>query len=518
MLHTYFATSNFLAAFAVWLGVVVLALTIFCVRRLYFHPYSKYPGPLLGKLTNYYAVYHSWKGDQHLDMWRCHEKYGPYVRYGPNELSVNTAAGLKEIYSHGRNFKKSVKYNAMVHQAANTLTTIDKRKHGKKRRLISQAFSDAAFRGYEETIQQKIAQLCTALRREGDNSNEIVPDGSWGPAKNMSHWCDWFTFDVMCSVIFGVPWSSLTEKKYRNVPHLIEVSNVRVGCLIEAGGSKNMKIDKYLFPAAIAARNQFVKFVNDIIRQGMAMSGKGSLKGAFALLRDATDPETQEPLSFKELCGESATLVVAGTDTTSTAVAASIYYLCHHPKVYERAVQEVRSTFQSRAEIGLGPKVNSCTYLRAVIEESMRLSPSAPGPLWRQADAGGATVDGQYIPQGLEAGTCVYAIQHHPEIYPQPFKFVPERWLGPEAVPDPYRSEYSPFAGFTPFSIGPRGCIGKPLAYIELTLTLCHILYAFDMRLPQGVKVNEDAEYQLALHITAAKEGPLVEFRPRTVV
>lgn len=117
----------------------------------------------------------------------------------------------------------------------------------------------------------------------------------------------------MCSVIFGVPWSSLTEKKYRNVPHLIEVSNVRVGCLIEAGGSKNMKIDKYLFPASIAARNQFVKFVNDIIRQGMAMSGKGSLKGAFALLRDATDPETQEPLSFKELCGESATLVVAGT-------------------------------------------------------------------------------------------------------------------------------------------------------------------------------------------------------------
>jgi cytochrome P450 len=77
----------------------------------------------------------------------------------------------------------------MVHQAANTLTTIDKRKHGKKRRLISQAFSDAAFRSYEQTIQQKIAQLCTALRRRDDDSNEIVPDGNWGPAKNMSHWC-----------------------------------------------------------------------------------------------------------------------------------------------------------------------------------------------------------------------------------------------------------------------------------------------------------------------------------------
>ncbi|RAL06656.1 cytochrome P450, partial [Aspergillus homomorphus CBS 101889] len=313
MLLASFASSNyFLAAFVACMGVTVLALTGLCVYRLFFHPYAKYPGPFLAKLTNYYAVYHSWKGNQHVDMWRCHEKYGPYVRYGPNELSINTAVGLKDIYAHGRNFKKSVKYNAMVHQAANTLTTIDKRKHGKKRRLISQAFSDAAFRNYEETIQEKIAQLCTALRRQDDDSQELVPDGTWGPVKNMSKWCDWFTFDVMCSVIFGVPWSSLTEKTYRHVPHTIEVSNVRVGCLIEAGGSKNLKIDKYLFPAAIAARNQFVKFVNDIIRQGMAMSAKGSMKGAFALLRDATDPETQEPLSFKELCGESATLVVAG--------------------------------------------------------------------------------------------------------------------------------------------------------------------------------------------------------------
>ncbi|KAJ5714392.1 cytochrome P450 [Penicillium malachiteum] len=518
MLLVSSASSNLLDAFFVCMGVTALAFTSLCVYRLFFHPYAKYPGPLLGKLTNYYAVYHSWKGDQHLDMWRCHEKYGPYVRYGPNELSINTAAGLKEIYAHGRNFKKSVKYNAMVHQAANTLTTIEKRKHGKKRRLISQAFSDAAFRSYEETIQEKISQLCTALRCHDDDSQEVVPDGTWGTAKNMSHWCDWFTFDVMCSVIFGVPWSSLTEKKYRHIPHTIEVSNVRVGCLIEAGGSKNLKIDKYLFPAAIAARNQFVKFVNDIIRQGMAMSAKGSMKGAFALLRDAVDPETQEPLSFKELCGESATLVVAGTDTTSTALAASLYYLTHHPKVYERAVQEVRSTFQSRDEIRLGPKVNSCSYLRAVIEETMRLSPSAPGPLWRQADVGGATVDGQYIPQGLEVATCVYSIHHSSEIYPQPCKFVPERWLGPEATPEPYRSEYSPHAGFNPFSIGPRGCIGKPLAYIELTLTLSHILYAFDMRLPPVVKTSEDDEYRLSLHITAAKEGPWVEFRPRAVV
>lgn len=84
------------------------------MHRLFFHSLAKYPGPWLAKVTNLYSGYHAWKGDLHLDMWRCHEKYGgclsilpvlspmlisafeigDFVRYGPNSLLVNTAAGL----------------------------------------------------------------------------------------------------------------------------------------------------------------------------------------------------------------------------------------------------------------------------------------------------------------------------------------------------------------------------------------------------------------------------------------
>lgn len=46
------------------------------IYALFFHPLAKYPGPLLGKLTTLYAAYHAWKGDLHLDIWRCHERYG----------------------------------------------------------------------------------------------------------------------------------------------------------------------------------------------------------------------------------------------------------------------------------------------------------------------------------------------------------------------------------------------------------------------------------------------------------
>jgi hypothetical protein len=67
---------------------------------VFFHPYAKYPGPFLAKFTDLYAGYHAWKGDLHLDMWRCHMKYGDKVRYAPNRLNVNTVTGLRSKKIH----------------------------------------------------------------------------------------------------------------------------------------------------------------------------------------------------------------------------------------------------------------------------------------------------------------------------------------------------------------------------------------------------------------------------------
>jgi hypothetical protein len=67
------------------------------IYNTHFHPYAKYPGPFLAKFTDLYAGYHAWKGDIHLDMWRCHQVYGDKVRYAPNRLNINTVTGLKSM-------------------------------------------------------------------------------------------------------------------------------------------------------------------------------------------------------------------------------------------------------------------------------------------------------------------------------------------------------------------------------------------------------------------------------------
>jgi hypothetical protein len=80
------------------------------IYNVFFHPYAKYPGPLLAKVTDLYAGYHAWKGDIHLDMWRCHEIYGDKVRYAPNRLNVNTVTGLKSKSTRGITFTFGTKY------------------------------------------------------------------------------------------------------------------------------------------------------------------------------------------------------------------------------------------------------------------------------------------------------------------------------------------------------------------------------------------------------------------------
>ena len=250
-------------------------------------------------------------------------------------------------------------------------------------------------------------------------------------------------------------------------------------------------------------------------------------KDFFYYLLNARDPETGKGFTTPELWGESNLLIVAGSDTTSTALAAAFFYLVHNPSKLGKVTKEVRTTFQNLEDIHSSPPLNGCKYLRAVIDEAMRLSPPVGGIVPREVLSGGLDIDGLHIPAGTVVGTPHYALHHNPAYFPEPFTFLPERWIADSSPQITTESIALANSAFCPFSIGPRGCIGKGIAYVELMTSLARTVWMYEFRKVEGMRAGEGfagaeegrrrvGEYQLKDSFTSMKDGPWVEFRERS--
>jgi cytochrome P450 len=301
-------------------------------------------------------------------------------------------------------------------------------------------------------------------------------------------------------------------------------------------------------------------------RQVMERSKNTSLdssgrKDIFHYLLNAKDPETGEGLPKSELWMEGNTLIVAGSDTSSTTISATLYHLLRNTACLKRLAGELHSAFDELEDIRTGPKLHACSYLRACIDEAMRMSPAVPGLLPRLVLPGGLDITALnlHIPAGVDVGTCTYAIHHHKDYVVEPLTYNPSRWLqrpnggshrrqrsdSGVAVQQAFESDkdYETKDGlrhrdheqehdallsvFAPFSLGNRACLGKPLVYTEISIAIARLVWKYDMRLvdvsPADPSVRADVkngrrvegDYHLRDWFLSANEGPVVQFAER---
>lgn len=518
-----------------WLGLFGAAGLFYTVGlviyRVFFHPLAKYPGPLIAKITDAYQLYHAYKGDRHLEFWRLHQKYGKVVRFGPNSLVFNSNKALKEIYGFRSNVRKAEFYNAFVHPAANTHNTRDKELHARKRRVLSHAFAEGAMKEMQRYILGNVRTFCEqiGIQDAGDEAK------GWTQPRNMADWCNYLAMDILGDLSFGKAFHMLESPDNRFALGLVEAATTRHLICGTMPVVDRLKLDKVLFPGLAAGRARYMAYSKGQLTERTKLGEETDRRDFFYYLLKARDPETGQGFSTPELWGESNLLIIAGSDTTSTAMAATLFYLVRCPRALKTVTEEIRSKFKDVEEITSGQLLASCTYLRACIDEAMRLSPSVGGILPREVLPGGMTIDGETIPAGTVVGTPHYALHHNEDYFPSAYEYVPERWLVGASNPLTGRGTSEDEvalaqSAFCPFSIGPRGCIGKGLAYVEMTSTLARTIYLYDMRKAIGVEdpgegkaSNEwgrhrPSEFQLVDTFTSAKNGPMVEFRKAEAV
>ncbi|TLD03502.1 uncharacterized protein PgNI_11563 [Pyricularia grisea] len=541
-----------------FVAAIIIFLLSISIYRLFFHPYARYPGPFLAKLTSWYSVYHTYIGDLHTDVYECHCKYGDIIRYGPNRIVINTVPAWKAIYGHGSNVAKSKAYLRMslVPGAHNTIGTLDDHKHGKKRRILKQGLSDAQIRtmdfelrsaalNFAEQLGEEHDRFAHAGKNDGAAAQPSYHDG-WSGPKNMAHWCDFFAFDVMSHIVFGMSYNLLRSAENHWIVECVMGQMRRFSFLMQLPELEDMGLHRFLFPEARRKALRFVQKSREIMEARRTRSEKdgSATSDVFTKLLAARDAQTGYGLDQRQLWAESNLLIVAGSDTSSAGLAATFFYLSANPQAYDRAAAEVRSVFPTPEAVAQGPKLSSCTYLRACVQEALRMSPPAGGPMWREALAGGLRLPRPggpleagrgtwltrwwkqkqeladlFVPAGLEVASGIYALNHNAAHFPDPMVYRPERWLSAEGDEDQVARAK---AAFATFSTGPRNCVGQGLAVAEIMMAIAAVMAGYDFRRATDRRLAAVGESQGSVFagqyltkwsFTSIKDGPYLEFK-----
>ncbi len=292
------------------------------------------------------------------------------------------------------------------------------------------------------------------------------------------------------------------HKLYNNklFDYILYETRERFTCLIENMVQSRLTLDTH-------ARPDFFSFVADALPSEAA--------------------KTRDSVIWKEAM----VFLVAGGGTVATTMAAALFYLSRNPSCYRRLADEIRATFSSDKDIKSGSQLASCDYLRACIDEALRMSPPVSANLWRQQvtmDKEPMFIDGHHIPRGTLFGVNIYALSHNVAIFSEPFTFKPERWLPPSStnVKTAESDEVTRkqmLQTFASFSIGPRNCVGKPLAYLEISVVLAKTLWYFDFEpapgplgsIGEGRDRGRPGEFCTHETFTSNHDGPLLVFHQR---
>ncbi|TAQ91634.1 hypothetical protein B7494_g39 [Chlorociboria aeruginascens] len=525
---------SFIFSILIALGFYVISIIIY---RLGFHPLARYPGPLLGRLTDWYSIYHAWKGDRPLDFYRLHQKYGQFVRFGPNRISVNSVEGLKAVYGAKANTQKSTYYSVFDHffEYPSIETVIDKEHHMRKRRVLSRALSDRALKSMESVLSDKLRGFCDQFSVKPGYADEKAAE-AWSDTKNMSELLKYLTFDLMGDFCFGQSFNVMEKSENR---YLLKVICDGIHALSIVGhipGLLRFGIGNLFFPKLVRGLYEYKEYSQKLANDCLKGNSEKEVDSVFRLLLQETEAENGGEAFLPELVSESSLLLIAGSshaqypssksyindkigfDTTSTACANTLFHLLNNPQALNRLSTEIRQTFSTASEIKDAKALSGCHYLRACIDESMRISPPVGAMLPREVLPGGLFIDDYFFPAGTDIGIAAYNIHHNETYFKDPFTYNPSRWIPGDGMAN--EELLLARSAFAPFSTGPRGCAGKNMAYLEVGTVVTMLMWAFDMRLVgnEGMDADEARkrwDEQTLDKFVAQVNGPLVEFKRR---
>jgi benzoate 4-monooxygenase len=326
----------------------------------------------------------------------------------------------------------------------------------------------------------------------------VIPHGGYSKLNALS-WFNYIAFDIIGDLAFGTPFGML--EKGRDIAEIqrtpdspityapaVEVLNRRgevsatLGCLPELKPWAKWLPDPFFSKGLTAVEDLAgiaVARVGARLEASKAGDGSSQRVDLLARLMEGRD-EQGNKLGRAELTAEAQTQLIAGSDTTSNTSCALLYWVLSTPHVLPRLQAELDAAIPAGVEVPSFAAVKDLPYLRAVINETLRIHSTSSLGLPRAVPADGPGVDilGHHFPGGTVLSVPSYTIHHATAIWGDDAEqFVPERW-------ERGMSEAQKNA-FIPFGYGPRSCVGRNVAEMELALIIATVFRRYEFELYQ---------------------------------
>ncbi|QKX62808.1 uncharacterized protein TRUGW13939_09973 [Talaromyces rugulosus] len=466
-------------------GILLVSyLILYPTVEYYYDPKGlrKFPNlNALSGLTNLSFVYEARKGIRSEKLLELHKKF-------------------PDIYGHGTPCIKDDFYTVLVGSHYHLADVVDKPDHARKRKILSSAYALKNLEGWEHKVADKTERLvrafdarCTVPLAANDTKKISADDLT----VDYRAWTNFFTIDAIADIGLSERLGFLDNGNdivtaERKDGTIYTVPSYRACLHATARAQSNLvwaynwfpfltKVSKIISPR-FREYWRLNEGWNDIVWhrtcQRLRRYQAGEVLDDFftSLMEDKSG--NMNMMEFGEIMAEVSIMMNAGSDTTALAMNNAMFLMLKNPRCLAKLREELDSVLDPEDVVAPYDKIRYLPYLRACLDESMRIYPPTSFGLPRRTPHEGAFIGDDQIAGDTTVSISAYVAHRNPSIFPDPDAFQPERWVGENG------KELKPY--FISFSAGARGCIGRNISYLEQSVVLASVLHRYEFALPSA--------------------------------
>ncbi|KAL9640463.1 MAG: hypothetical protein Q9164_000282 [Protoblastenia rupestris] len=409
------------------------------------------------------------------------DELGYLVRIAPNEVACSDPEAIQTIYGTKTTFTKTDYYDAWAppnNGYVGHFPARDEKEHSERRRIVNNTYSMSSVLESEKAIDSCTQLFCETMRDFAEQKSVV----------DLGLWINMYAFDVLGELFYGKMFGFMSERKdIGNYMKAIDslLPAFTIGGTVPSYLNKMYLFSTILFSPSVRGALGAVKHIENASeaavkrRKQEIEENKDDKRDMLRkMLEINADRGEKIDFTYQHICVESHSSIFAGADTTAIAINSILYHLMRNPAPYEKLTAEIDAavadgTLSMPAAYAEAVKL---PYLRACINEGMRLHPSVGLTMPRLIPAGGATISGFHFPKGYRVGVNGAVVHYDKDVFGlDADNFNPDRWIEGNTV----RMDKT----MIQFGAGPRTCIGKNISLSEIYKLVPQIVRLFHIRL-----------------------------------